>query len=123
MFLIIKQRINSNSNCYTPHFIITFYFKCILYIIIFANNYFIFLIYNSIFLSFQAEDDELFWKLSCVALEKQTPLWKEESSLERLSLNNVQYSTIDSLLLMHVCIIFHSSNDHSILYLYNVVIH
>ncbi|KAK1118446.1 hypothetical protein K0M31_015144 [Melipona bicolor] len=54
-----------------------------------------------------AEDDELFWKLSCVALEKQTSLWKGESSMETLSLNNVQYSTIDSLLLMqdgNICI-------------------
>ncbi|XP_054011210.1 F-box/WD repeat-containing protein 9-like [Hylaeus anthracinus] len=54
-----------------------------------------------------AEDDELFWKLSCVALEKQTSLWKKEDSMERISLSNLQYSTIDGLLLMqdgHICI-------------------
>ncbi|XP_003707325.1 F-box/WD repeat-containing protein 9 [Megachile rotundata] len=54
-----------------------------------------------------AEDDELFWKLSCVALEKQVSLWRNENSMEKLSLNNVQYSTIDGLLLMqngNICI-------------------
>ncbi|CAL7949530.1 unnamed protein product [Xylocopa violacea] len=53
------------------------------------------------------EDDELFWKLSCVALEKQATLWRKEDSMEKLSLNNVQYSTIDGLLLMqdgNICI-------------------
>lgn len=49
-----------------------------------------------------AEDDELFWKLSCVAIEKQTSLWTNENSMEKLALTNVQYSTIDGLLLMHV---------------------
>lgn len=54
-----------------------------------------------------SEDDELFWKLSCVAIEKQTSLWKNEHSMEKLSLTNVQYGTIDGLLLMHdgkICI-------------------
>ncbi|CAK9822567.1 F-box/WD repeat-containing protein 9 [Anthophora retusa] len=54
-----------------------------------------------------AEDDELFWKLSCVALEKQTSLWKEENSMEKFTLNNIHYSTIDGLLLMQngqICI-------------------
>ncbi|KAK2575614.1 hypothetical protein KPH14_011318 [Odynerus spinipes] len=54
-----------------------------------------------------AEDDELFWKLSCVAIEKQASLWRNENSMEKLSLTNVQYSTIDGLLLMHdgkICI-------------------
>ncbi|OAD56971.1 F-box/WD repeat-containing protein 9, partial [Eufriesea mexicana] len=54
-----------------------------------------------------AEDDELFWKLSCVALEKQISLWTKENSMEKLSLTNVQYSTIDGLLLMqdgNICI-------------------
>ncbi|XP_031825269.1 F-box/WD repeat-containing protein 9 isoform X2 [Nomia melanderi] len=53
------------------------------------------------------EDNELFWKLSCVALEKQTSLWRKEDSIEKLSLSNVQYSTIDGLLLMQngsICI-------------------
>ncbi|XP_033216621.1 F-box/WD repeat-containing protein 9-like isoform X2 [Belonocnema kinseyi] len=47
------------------------------------------------------ENDELFWKLSCVALERQASLWKNQVSLERLSLANVHYSTIDGVLLMH----------------------
>ena len=54
-----------------------------------------------------AEDDELFWKLSCVALEKQASLWRKENSMEKLSLTMVQYSTIDGLLLMQdgsICI-------------------
>ncbi|XP_026674387.1 F-box/WD repeat-containing protein 9-like isoform X2 [Ceratina calcarata] len=55
-----------------------------------------------------ADDDELFWKLSCVALEKQISLWGKEDSMEKLSLHDkVQYSTIDGLLLMqdgNICI-------------------
>ncbi|XP_076667010.1 F-box/WD repeat-containing protein 9 isoform X2 [Andrena cerasifolii] len=54
-----------------------------------------------------AEDDELFWKLSCVALEKQATLWKKEDSMEELLLSKAHYSTIDGLLLMHhgnICI-------------------
>nr|XP_033331133.1 F-box/WD repeat-containing protein 9-like [Megalopta genalis] len=58
-----------------------------------------------------AEDDKLFWKLSCVALEKQISLWRKEESIEgsmeRLSLNNIHFSTIDGLHLMHngnICI-------------------
>ncbi|XP_076164962.1 F-box/WD repeat-containing protein 9 isoform X2 [Ptiloglossa arizonensis] len=53
------------------------------------------------------EEDELFWKLSCVALEKQISLWKKKDSMEKITLSNIQYSTIDSLLLMHdghICI-------------------
>lgn len=49
----------------------------------------------------------MFWKLSCVALEKQASLWRNENSMEKLSLSNVQYSTIDGLLLMqngNICI-------------------
>ncbi|KZC06275.1 F-box/WD repeat-containing protein 9, partial [Dufourea novaeangliae] len=54
-----------------------------------------------------ADDDELFWKLSCVALEKQASLWRKDDSMEKVSLYNAQYSTIDGLLLMqdgNVCI-------------------
>lgn len=54
-----------------------------------------------------AEDDELFWKLSCVAIEKQISLWQKKDSMEKLSLNDLHYSTIDGLLLMHdgnICI-------------------
>lgn len=47
------------------------------------------------------EEEELFWKLSCVAIERQTSLWYNEDSMERLSLSNVHYSTIDGVLLMH----------------------
>ncbi|XP_051159722.1 F-box/WD repeat-containing protein 9-like [Leptopilina boulardi] len=47
------------------------------------------------------EEDELFWKLSCIAVERQTSLWYNEDSIEKLSLSNVHYSTIDGVLLMH----------------------
>ncbi|XP_011498763.1 PREDICTED: F-box/WD repeat-containing protein 9-like [Ceratosolen solmsi marchali] len=53
------------------------------------------------------DKDELFWKLSCVAIERQTKLWRNKDLLERISLNNAHYSTIDGLLLMHggsICI-------------------
>ncbi|XP_043254943.1 F-box/WD repeat-containing protein 9-like isoform X1 [Colletes gigas] len=53
------------------------------------------------------EDDELFWKLSCVALERQSSIWKDVESMDRMSLGSVQYSTIDGLLLMEggqICI-------------------
>lgn len=61
-------------------------------------------IYKSVycFIDDEDEDDELFWKLSCVALEKQASLWREEDVMEKLSLDNLQYSTIDGLLLMQV---------------------
>lgn len=49
-----------------------------------------------------ARSDRLFWKLSCVAIEKQMALWRQRDSMEKLSLTSVQYSTIDALLLMHV---------------------
>ncbi|XP_078035302.1 F-box/WD repeat-containing protein 9 [Augochlora pura] len=58
-----------------------------------------------------AEDDTLFWKLSCVALEKQISLWRKEesmeNSMERLTLYHAHYGTIDGLHLMHngnICI-------------------
>ncbi|OXU19368.1 hypothetical protein TSAR_015342 [Trichomalopsis sarcophagae] len=55
-----------------------------------------------------ADHDELFWKLSCVAIERQAKLWRNTSDkMERIRLNNIHYSTIDGLLLMHkgtVCI-------------------
>ncbi|KAJ8670377.1 hypothetical protein QAD02_001636 [Eretmocerus hayati] len=53
-----------------------------------------------------AESDELFWKLSCVAVEKQARMWKNKD-LERIWLSNVHYSNIDCLLLMRkgsICI-------------------
>ncbi|XP_058802168.1 F-box/WD repeat-containing protein 9-like [Phymastichus coffea] len=46
-------------------------------------------------------DDELFWKLSCVTIERQANLWRNTDLLEKVWLNNVHYSTIDGLLLMH----------------------
>lgn len=49
-----------------------------------------------------ARTDKLFWKLSCVAIEKQAALWKQQDSMKKLSLTNAQYSTIDALLLMRV---------------------
>lgn len=64
-----------------------------------------------------AEDDDLFWKLSCVEIEKQASVWKKKDSMEKLPLYNVQYSTIDSLLLMHngtICI--SGARDRSIVY-------
>ncbi|KOC64775.1 F-box/WD repeat-containing protein 9, partial [Habropoda laboriosa] len=63
-----------------------------------------------------AEDDELFWKLSCVALEKQTSLWKEENSMEKFTLSNVQYSTIDGLLLMQANICVSGARDRSLVW-------
>lgn len=65
----------------------------------------------------QAEDDELFWKLSCVAIERQASLWRNDDSMEKLSLNNVHYSTIDGVLLMHdgnICI--SGARDRSLVY-------
>ncbi|XP_076283055.1 F-box/WD repeat-containing protein 9 isoform X2 [Lasioglossum baleicum] len=59
----------------------------------------------------ETEDDELFWKLSCIALEKSISLWTEEGSMkdsmERLSLSHIHGSTIDGLQLVHngsICI-------------------
>lgn len=49
----------------------------------------------------QDEEDELFWKLSCVAIERQTSLWHNEDSMEKLTLSNVHYSMVDGVLLMH----------------------
>lgn len=49
-----------------------------------------------------AKDNNLFWKLACVALEKQRKLWKNQESMDKMLLIDVQYSTIDALLLMHV---------------------
>ena len=48
------------------------------------------------------DDDELFWKLSCVAIERHAKLWKTNNSLEKILLNNAHYSTIDGVLLMRV---------------------
>ncbi|XP_076657532.1 F-box/WD repeat-containing protein 9 isoform X2 [Halictus rubicundus] len=58
-----------------------------------------------------AEVDELYWKLSCMELEKSISLWSEEESIkesmEKLSLKDMQASTIDALHLVHngsICI-------------------
>lgn len=48
-----------------------------------------------------ARKDKSFWKLSCAAIEKETARWRRCDSMEKLSLINVQHSTIDALLLMH----------------------
>ncbi|XP_024937719.1 F-box/WD repeat-containing protein 9 isoform X2 [Cephus cinctus] len=67
-----------------------------------------------------AEDDELFWKLSCVAIERQTLLWRnsvERDSMENVFLDNVHYGTIDGVLLMRdgtVCI--SGARDRSLVY-------
>ncbi|XP_066589049.1 F-box/WD repeat-containing protein 9-like [Prorops nasuta] len=45
-------------------------------------------------------NDEVFWKKSCSAIERQSYLWKTEGSYEKLVLTDVQYSTIDGLLLL-----------------------
>ncbi|XP_024880453.1 F-box/WD repeat-containing protein 9-like [Temnothorax curvispinosus] len=59
-----------------------------------------------------ARPDKLFWKLSCVAIEKQTALWKQQDSMEKLinvdTTGDKRYSTyVDPVLLMHngtICI-------------------
>ncbi|XP_077266605.1 F-box/WD repeat-containing protein 9-like [Temnothorax americanus] len=43
--------------------------------------------------------NKLFWKLSCAAIEKQTALWKQPDSMEKLMLMN---SHVKAVLLMHV---------------------
>lgn len=49
-----------------------------------------------------AKPDRLFWKLSCVAIEKQRALWRErECPMEKIA-THAQGSTVDALLLMHV---------------------
>ncbi|XP_012258692.2 F-box/WD repeat-containing protein 9-like isoform X2 [Athalia rosae] len=64
------------------------------------------------------EEDELFWKLSCVALERQTVLWDQDGeTMERLSLANAHYGTIDGILLMNqgkICI--SGARDRSLVY-------
>ncbi|XP_011305824.1 F-box/WD repeat-containing protein 9-like [Fopius arisanus] len=47
------------------------------------------------------EDDELFWKLSCVTIEKQTNLWKNRDLVETFSLQNGHYGTVDAVLLIN----------------------
>lgn len=71
-----------------------FIYICVLYIIYIFNIYKLYLIL--------APSNKLFWKLSCVAIEKQRVLWKQQDSMEKLIIANAQYSTIDALLLMHV---------------------
>ncbi|EFN85847.1 F-box/WD repeat-containing protein 9 isoform X1 [Harpegnathos saltator] len=64
-----------------------------------------------------AKDNNLFWRLACVALEKQMKLWRHQDSMEKLLLTDVQYSTIDALLLMHggtTCI--SGARDRSLVY-------
>lgn len=63
-----------------------------------------------------ARPDKLFWKLSCVAIEKQTALWKG-SVVDKLIIASAQYSTVDALLLMHngtICIA--GARDRTLLY-------
>ncbi|XP_012272271.1 F-box/WD repeat-containing protein 9 isoform X2 [Orussus abietinus] len=53
------------------------------------------------------KEDELFYKLSCVSIERQMALWKKPDALEKLTLIGKHYGTIDGLLLMHngtICI-------------------
>lgn len=48
-----------------------------------------------------AKPDKLFWKLSCVAIEKQRALWRQkECSMQKIA-SRPQGSTVDALLLMH----------------------
>ncbi|XP_076637420.1 F-box/WD repeat-containing protein 9-like [Colletes latitarsis] len=55
-----------------------------------------------------AEDDKLFWKLSCVALERQASLWRNQDSMEKITLSNcLVYNTMDDLQLIQngdICI-------------------
>lgn len=63
-------------------------------LITFANNFVcIFSMYENLSF-FLVEEDELFWKLSCVALEKQISLWKKKDSMEKItpcSLNTTRF--------------------------------
>lgn len=54
---------------------------------------------------FLADEDEFFWKLSCVNIERQAKLWKNKDTMEKMWLKDVHYSTVDGLLLMRVIII------------------
>lgn len=48
-----------------------------------------------------AKPDKLFWKLSCVAIEKQNTIWRSnECSMKKIS-SHACGSTVDALLLMH----------------------
>ncbi|XP_071625424.1 F-box/WD repeat-containing protein 9-like [Temnothorax longispinosus] len=70
---------------------------------------------HSLFCS--ARSNKLFWKLSCVAIEKQTALWKQPDSMEKL-MKYRDYSSIHAVLLMHVDGITYlvSKKDRSLLY-------
>ncbi|TGZ53106.1 hypothetical protein DBV15_05442 [Temnothorax longispinosus] len=59
---------------------------------------------------------KLFWKLSCVAFEKQTALWKQQNSMENLRFRRPYYAT--SVLLMPVNGITYlvGKKDHSLFY-------
>ncbi|XP_046752012.1 F-box/WD repeat-containing protein 9-like [Diprion similis] len=65
------------------------------------------------------DDNGLFWKLSCSAIERQNLLWGKEQgeTMEKLSLHNIHYSTIDSILLVNkgnVCV--SGARDRSLVY-------
>ncbi|XP_015118770.1 F-box/WD repeat-containing protein 9 isoform X2 [Diachasma alloeum] len=47
------------------------------------------------------ENDELFWKLSCVMIERQASLWRNRDLLENFSLQNGHYGTVDAVLLIN----------------------
>ncbi|XP_008550281.1 F-box/WD repeat-containing protein 9 [Microplitis demolitor] len=46
------------------------------------------------------ENDKLFWKLSCVVVERQSFLWKNVEAYENFSLEDGHYGTVDGLLLI-----------------------
>lgn len=64
-----------------------------------------------------AKPDKLFWKLSCVAIEKQRALWRQdECSMEKIA-THAQGSTIDALLLMHDGTVYIAgARDRSLIY-------
>ncbi|KAL7294687.1 hypothetical protein TKK_0011989 [Trichogramma kaykai] len=46
------------------------------------------------------DDDNFFWKRSCITVQKRKKLWMK-TDVRKIHLENVHYSTIDGLLLMH----------------------
>ncbi|CAD6209033.1 GSCOCG00003681001-RA-CDS [Cotesia congregata] len=62
------------------------------------------------------ENDKLFWKLSCVAVERQSYLWRNVETFDNFSLEDGHYGTVDGLLLMdsgQICI--SSGRDRSLI--------
>lgn len=73
-----------------------------LYILLLVIYSFIFVFYH-ITIIFSATSDNLFWKLSCVAIEKETAQWRKyPESVNSYTINNSYHSTIDALLLIEV---------------------